>query len=179
MTFGGPRPSLARMGTARHEAGHAIAAILLSLPITAVSIKRSGKLHGAVYGPCPLDGLDCRELPSYGVMAAERMLVMNLAGYCSELFITRDREAARRHARSDLRQARTLVAILAHHSLDKRTHLDRAFQRLAVLVNVAEHMLALLAVALMENETLDYGQIMTVLEGQDLADGRRHLAARW
>ena len=167
------------LATTHHEAGHAFAALLLSIEIDAMAFTYPQAHAGYATGDNPLYGQDLDRLTEHGIQSAERMIVVALAGYHSEMLVGASQEVAQLGALSDIAVARHFAEVLARQSSlssARNDHFRRGLLRTLDMISFYTPHIAALAQALMEvteatpendaaHGSLDHGQMLAALKG--------------
>ena len=185
----GPIPSTDRVTfTARHEAGHVVAAHVCGLPIDFATVKAGPGYAGRVM--LTPDNIDCRQLHEFSsditlheltkpprtilegqplsagtcVLLYARM-IMALAGKEADRFFKRPETM---YPRADMETAAYYSLCIAGTHEAALALIDRARLDAKRILVANKHPVETVAAALIEHKTLDAGQIAAILSGRPI-----------
>lgn len=180
------------VAAAQHEAGHAVAAVILNIGIKQVSIapfiekitQQGVREHDGFVGlDNPLIGKNLEQLAPADILAAEKMIVVHLAGYYAELPFARRKKEVKSGAIDDIKNATAMSSLLAEQAgatADVRTYFKRGLLRAEELASICEAPIISVARALLVAPyCLNCEQVLAIIAQHDIAGLQKQLAEEW
>lgn len=167
-----PQHSHALVATAFHEAGHALAALLLGMPPDRVTIEPSESRFGFITGNNPLAGADHNNYTPAQLIQAEQVLVVRFAGYAAERLVA-STEYARFGAQEDFEFVNDFAFVLSQQPSAKRERvnlIEAALRRAQVLVHERKRLLYDLVEALLAERTLERERLLRLLGERSISE---------